>query len=98
MLAAVAQLAPDAYGVTVRSRVGAMSGGTPPSVGAIHRAVTALERARLIRARSGDPSPVRGGRAKRMLTLTPAGATALEGARRRAATEAAALSARWRPV
>ena len=96
MLAAVAQLAPDAYGVSVRERVGEMLGGTTPSAGTIHRVLTRLERVKLVEARMGDPTPVRGGRAKRLFSLSPAGLGALEAARRDSARRAAALSPTWR--
>ena len=43
VLAAVAQLAPEAYGVVVRERVGELL-GTTPSVGTVHRVLTAFER------------------------------------------------------
>jgi len=98
VLAAVAQLGDDAYGVRVRERVGALLGGRVPSVGTVHRTLGRLERARLVAARMGEPSPVRGGRAKRLFALTAAGAGALARARGRAEERATALDPDWRPV
>lgn len=97
VLAAVAQLAPEAYGVVVRERVGELL-GTPPSVGTVHRVLTAFERKGLVRARAGEPTPVRGGRARRLFTLTAAGERALARAREQARERAASLSPRWRPT
>jgi DNA-binding PadR family transcriptional regulator len=98
VLAAVAQLSPDAYGVTVRERVGRMRAGRPPSTGTIHLALTRLETAGLLAARASDPSPVRGGRAKRLYSVTAEGARALERARAEAERHAAALRPGWRPA
>jgi DNA-binding PadR family transcriptional regulator len=96
VLAAIGQLAPDAYGVAIRARVGELL-GTTPSVGTVHRVLTAFETKGLVRARTGDPTPVRGGRAKRLFTLTAAGQRALQRARAAAREQAASLSPSWRP-
>lgn len=91
-LAAVVQLAPDAYGVTIRERVGELLAGDTPSTGTMHQVLTKLERRRLLHAHVGDSTPVRGGRAKRLFTLTAAGARALDQARRTAEQRAAAFA------
>lgn len=98
VLAAVSQLEPDAYGVLVRERVGEMLHAEAPSTGSVHRALTKLARARLLRAQMGEPTAVRGGRAKRLYQVTAAGRAALETERQRAVRRAAALSPRWRPA
>jgi DNA-binding PadR family transcriptional regulator len=98
ILAAVAQLAPHAYGVTIRARAGALLHGATPSVGSVHRALTRLERGGLVRATMGDPTPVRGGRAKRLFSITPVGATALAKAQRAARHRAVAMAPTWRPT
>jgi PadR family transcriptional regulator, regulatory protein PadR len=97
-LAAVAQLAPDAYGVAIRARVGELLGGKLPSIGAVHLALRRMERSGLLRARLGDPTPVRGGRAKRLFALTAAGSRALGRASRAAEARAEALARTWRPA
>lgn len=97
-LAAIAQLAPEAYGVTIRARVGELLGGRAPSIGAVHLALRRMERRGWLRARAGEPTPVRGGRAKRLFTLTAAGAKALERASRDAEARAKAISRAWRPA
>jgi DNA-binding PadR family transcriptional regulator len=97
VLAAVAQLSPDSYGVAIRSRVGDLL-GRPPSIGIIHLTLTRLERDGLVRARMGDPTPVRGGRAKRLFTLTAVGTRALQRAAAATVARAGALSQTLRPT
>jgi PadR family transcriptional regulator PadR len=97
-LAAVAQLAPEAYGVAIRERVGELFGGKPPSMGTVHLVLRRMERSGFLRARAGEPTPIRGGRAKRLFTLTPAGARALERASRAAEARAEAFARTWRPA
>jgi DNA-binding PadR family transcriptional regulator len=97
-LAAVAQLAPEAYGVSIRARAGELLGGRAPSIGAVHLALRRIEGRGWVRARSGEPTPVRGGRAKRLFTLTASGAKALERASREAETRAKAFTRALRPA
>jgi PadR family transcriptional regulator PadR len=97
LLAAVAQLAPEAYGVAIRARTGELLGRTP-SIGTVHQGLARLEREGLLTARMGEPTPVRGGRARRLFTLTGAGALALAEARRTLADRAEGLSREWRPA
>lgn len=80
ILLAVARLADDAYGAAVRREVSA-SRGHEYTVGAIHTALQRLEDKGLITSWTGEPLPVRGGRARRYYRLTAAGARALEQAR-----------------
>jgi PadR family transcriptional regulator, regulatory protein PadR len=98
LLAAIAQLAPDAYGVAIRDRSGQLLGGRTPSIGTVYMALTRMEKAKLISARMGDPVPTRGGRAKRLYTLTPAGARALDRARRAAQQRVSAFTPTWEPT
>jgi PadR family transcriptional regulator len=97
-LAAVSQLAPNAYGVTIRARVGEILAGRPPSVGSMHLVLSRLERQGLLRARMGEPLPARGGRARRLFAITPAGARLLERAKARLAGRVRALAPTWRPA
>lgn len=80
ILLAVARLAEDAYGAAVRREVSA-SRGHEYAVGAIHTALQRLEDKGLVHSWTGEPLPVRGGRARRYYRLTAAGARALEHAR-----------------
>ncbi len=52
--------------------------GRRRSPGAIHITLERLESRGFVTSRLGDPTPVRGGRRKRLYTLAPAGALALK--------------------
>ena len=80
VLLAVARLGEDAYGAAVRRDLGARH-GRDYAVGAVHTALQRLEDKGLLVSWTGDPLPVRGGRARRYFRLTAAGAVALERAR-----------------
>ena len=80
ILLAVAHLGEGAYGAAVRRDVSARR-GREYAVGAIHTALQRLEDKGMLTSRTGDPLPVRGGRARRYFRLTAAGAAALDHAR-----------------
>lgn len=81
VLLAILRLGDEAYGVTVREEIVRCTGrGVAP--GALYTALGRLEDKKLIRARVGEPTPERGGRAKRYLTVTSAGRTAVANAQR----------------
>lgn len=83
VLLAVAQLGDGAYGAAVRRDV-SLRVRRDYSIGAIYGTLQRLERKGLVSSRMAEPTPVRGGRAKRCFTLTGAGRRALrEGARER---------------
>ena len=73
---AVLRLGEDAYGVTIRQEIAACT-GRDASPGAIYTTLERLEDKGLVRSRFGDPTPERGGRAKRYFTLTTRGGQAL---------------------
>ena len=81
-LLAIAHLAGNAYGVTIRREIEARTGRTV-AVGALYTALDRLERKGLASSRMSDPTPERGGRSKRHYALRPAGVTALREARAR---------------
>lgn len=81
VLLAVAQLDGDGYGVTVRREIHDRT-GRDASIGAVYATLGRLEEKGLARSRTGDPTPERGGRAKRLFRLTPEGAAALRESRR----------------
>jgi DNA-binding PadR family transcriptional regulator len=70
----------DSYGVAIRQLIEARTARRVP-VGALYTALDRLERKGYVASRMGDPTPQRGGRAKRHFTLKPAGAAALERSR-----------------
>jgi PadR family transcriptional regulator, regulatory protein PadR len=79
ILLALARLGDDAYGVAIRE-VLAERGRRPASFGAIYSTLRRLEDKGLVRSVRGEPEPVRGGRAKKLVTLTPRGRAALRAA------------------
>ena len=72
VLLAILRLEDGAYGVSVRRELEqcARRKTTP---GALYTTLDRLERKGLIRARTGEPTPERGGRAKRFYTVTKSG-------------------------
>jgi PadR family transcriptional regulator PadR len=96
-LAAVAQLDPDAYGVSVRDRIAAMWNGRRPSLGSVYTTLEALEAEGLIRSWLGEPIAERGGRAKRLFAVSATGARALAKGRQDRARILGSLAPDWQP-
>lgn len=80
ILLAILRLGDHAYGVTIRAELAerAKRDITP---GAMYTSLERLEAKGLIKSRMSDPTPQRGGRAKRFVSVTPAGRQALTRAR-----------------
>jgi len=76
ILLALARLGDDAYGVTIRRTLEERT-GRQPSFGAIYSTLRRLEQKGLVRSFTGAPAPVRGGRAKKHVVLTPRGRAAM---------------------
>ena len=76
ILLAILRLRDDAYGVTIRAEL-ADRAGREVAPGALYTALDRLETKGLITSRMSDPTPQRGGRAKRHVTVTAAGTKAL---------------------
>ena len=76
ILLAILRLRDNAYGVTIRAELADRAGRTV-APGALYTALERLETKGLITSRMSDPTPQRGGRAKRHVTLTTAGMEAL---------------------
>ena len=72
LLAATRRLAPDAYGASIAQEIEQVA-GRRCSLGALYTTLDRLESKGLVKTRMGDPTPERGGRAKRMVSLTGAG-------------------------
>lgn len=81
VLLAILRLAEDAYGVTIRAEI-AEHTGREPKPGALYTTLDRLEDKGLVGSRLGDPTPARGGRAKRYYRVTAAGVEAIERAQR----------------
>ena len=77
VLLAIVHLKGNAYGVTIRREIEARTGRTV-AVGALYTALDRLERKGYVRSAATDPTPERGGRSKRQVTIMPVGAAALE--------------------
>ena len=76
VLLAVGILQNDAYGVSVRSEIESQT-GRDVNIGAVHTALHRLEQKGYLKSRFGEATLVRGGKRKRIFTLTPAGRKAL---------------------
>lgn len=76
ILLAILRLGDDAYGVTIRAEL-ADRAGRSVAPGAMYTTLERLETKGLITSRMSDPTPQRGGRAKRLVTVTAAGVEAL---------------------
>jgi PadR family transcriptional regulator PadR len=76
ILLALARLGENAYGVTIRATLIERT-QRKPSFGAIYSTLRRMEDKGLVRSFAGEPEPVRGGRAKKHVVLTPRGRAAL---------------------
>jgi DNA-binding PadR family transcriptional regulator len=76
ILLAILRLRDDAYGVSIRAELADRT-GRDVAPGAMYTALERLETKGLISSRMSDPTPQRGGRAKRQVTVTAAGMKAL---------------------
>ena len=79
-LLTVARLGDDAYGVAIRKEIEGRS-DRPVAIGSIYAALDRMERKGFIRSDVGQPTPERGGRAKRFYQVSPPGLEALVDAR-----------------
>jgi DNA-binding PadR family transcriptional regulator len=77
VMLAVLRLGNEAYGVTIRREIEERA-GRPVSIGAVYATLGRLEEKRLVGFRVSDPQPVKGGRSRKLVSLTPAGRSALD--------------------
>jgi len=75
ILTAATRLGEDAYGAAIRQEVEDAT-GQPCSIGALYTTLDRLEAKGFIKTLMGDPTPQRGGRAKRMVRVTANGVRA----------------------
>src|SRR5262245_23349205 len=80
LLWAVVRFRGEAYGMTVRREV-EERGGRRVAIGAVYATLDRLEAKGYVTSRDGDPTPQRGGRARRYFTITAAGVDALNASR-----------------
>jgi DNA-binding PadR family transcriptional regulator len=77
VLTAILSLRDDAYGVSIHSKAEELARPKPVSLGAIYVTLDRLEDKGLVSSRLSDPTPERGGRAKRCYQLEALGERAL---------------------
>jgi PadR family transcriptional regulator, regulatory protein PadR len=76
VLLAILRLKDTAYGVTIRAEITECT-GRDPAPGALYTTLDRLEVKGLLTSRFGDPTPQRGGRAKRYFSVSAAGIRAV---------------------
>ena len=72
ILLSILRLGDDAYGVPIAREI-ETTGGRVVVLGAVYAALDRLEANGLVSSSVGDPTPERGGRAKKFFRVTPAG-------------------------
>ena len=87
ILLAILRIGEDAYGVPIAREI-EETGGRTVLLGAIYTALDRLEANGLVSSSMGDPTPERGGRAKRFFKVTSKGLKAVKETRK-------ALTALW---
>ena len=85
ILLAVARLGEQAYGMQVRREIADRT-GRDPSIGAVYATLDRLAVKGLVISALSEPTPERGGRAKRSFQLTGQGIEALDRTRRELAS------------
>ncbi len=78
---AILRIGEDAYGVPIAAEI-EQTGGRAVLVGAIYTALDRLEENGLVTSAYGDPTPERGGRAKRFFKVTAKGLKAVKDTQR----------------
>jgi PadR family transcriptional regulator, regulatory protein PadR len=81
VLLAILRLGDNAYGVAIRNEIKKCT-RRAPSPGALYTTLDRLENKGLVESRFGDPTPQRGGRAKRFFVVTKKGHAAVGSAQR----------------
>ena len=76
ILFALVELEDVAYGASIGRSIEDRT-DRPVSAGAVYTALDRLESRAFVESRVGEPTAERGGRAKRLFTVTPAGAEAV---------------------
>jgi PadR family transcriptional regulator PadR len=81
ILLAILRVGDDAYGVPIAREIESR-GGRTVVLGAVYAALDRLEANGLVESALGDPTPTRGGRAKRFFRVTTVGVKAVRQTRR----------------
>ena len=80
----------DAYGVPIADAI-AQSTGKPVILASVYKTIERLEQKGLVRSTLGQPTPERGGRAKRYFSITTPGLREVRAAKK-------ALTVLWRGI
>lgn len=80
VLLAVWRLGNEAYGASVRDELESKT-GREIAQGAVYITLVRLEKKGLLHSHLSDPTPVRGGKAKRLFDITSAGVAGVQAAR-----------------
>jgi PadR family transcriptional regulator, regulatory protein PadR len=72
LITAAARLGDDAYGAAIREEI-SITTGRSCSIGALYTTLDRLQTKGLLKTWMGEATPQRGGRAKRMVRVTPKG-------------------------
>jgi PadR family transcriptional regulator PadR len=81
VLLAILRLGDNAYGVAIRSEIKKCT-RREPTPGALYTTLDRLEKKGVVESRFGDPTPQRGGRAKRFFMVNRKGHAAIASAQR----------------
>ena len=81
ILLAILRLRDKAYGISIRAEISART-GRQTTRGALYATLERLEDKGFVKSRMGDPTPERGGRAKRYYTVSAMGVRAIVQAQR----------------
>jgi PadR family transcriptional regulator PadR len=81
VLLAIMRLGDSAFGLTIREEIAACT-EREPAAGALYTTLDRLEEKGLVTSKYGDPTPERGGRARRYFTVTARGVDAVARAQR----------------
>jgi len=81
VLLAILRLGDNAYGVSIRREIAACT-KREPAPGALYTTLDRMEQKGLVQSQFGDPTPQRGGRAKRYFLVTRRGRAAVISAQR----------------
>jgi PadR family transcriptional regulator PadR len=80
-LLAILRLGRAAYGTAIRQEIETCA-GRAVTAGALYTTLTRLEKKQFVTSTLGDPTPERGGKAKRFYAVTGAGRSAVSAAQR----------------
>lgn len=97
VLLALLRLRDNAYGMTVRREIEQRTGRNI-SIGAVYVTLERLEGKGYVSSFTGEPTPERGGRAKRFFRIETAGERALRLSQEAIRKMAIGLKGRWRPA